>query len=324
MSQAFKSKRIFKIKFESFWDGFDSENTFLHRLFQMEGLSLSVTPSHELDSIVFSSHFEPKIKPLHQLKIDLKHFLAQIFKAKVSRTSNPTLLDISSLRIFYTGENYRVPLTEQFSLSHDLDDYNSRNIYYPYLFDHLLMAKLKQHDHLFGSSISYDYLFNKRKLDEYPRKFACIFFGNDVPIRRRLVDEMSKFGEVDVFGKAGNNYVRDRSKLIGQYKYVLCPENDYFPGYVTEKIIHAYCMGSVPIYWGGLTKHQGINANSAIVVDPSESLKLQFEKIANLQQSLYKEIYEQPLMIQEPDWSYVVNKIVYWIESWKPDSTNDY
>jgi hypothetical protein len=324
MSQEFRSKKVYKIKFESFWDDFDPEHSFLHRLFQIAGLSLIVSTSKEQVSVIFSSHFKPKVTPLRQLKLDIKHFLAQTFKGKVSKIVTSAPPDFSTLRIFYTGENYRVPFTEQYSLSHDLDDNNSRNIYYPYLFDHLLMAKLKQHDHLFGNLINYEYLFSKRDFKEHPRKFACIFFGNDVPVRRRLIGELSQFGEVDIFGKANNRYVSDRSKLFGQYRYVLCPENDYFPGYVTEKIMHAYSMGAVPIYWGGLTKHQGINVNSTILVDPSESLKLQFEKIANLQQSLYKEIYEQPLMIQEPNWSGVVDKIVYWIESWKSDSTNDH
>ena len=38
------------------------------------------------------------------------------------------------------------------------------------------------------------------------------------------------------------------------YRYVLCPENSFYPGYITEKLIHASFSGAVSLYWGGISK----------------------------------------------------------------------
>lgn len=150
-----------------------------------------------------------------------------------------------------------------------------------------------------------------------PEKFACIFFGNDVPIRRRLVDELSNYGEVELYGKVGGRYLEDRSILTNKFRFVLCPENDYYPGYVTEKVMHAYAMGAIPIYWGGLTKHQGINEDSILTIDPSQTLKNQIARISNLDKESYREIYEQPLMLQEPNWQEITGKILNWLDTLK-------
>ena len=222
--------------------------------------------------------------------------------------------------IFYTGENFRPPTKYAFSISHDLDDYGGTNLYYPYLFDHLLMAKLGQRDHLYGDLIEFNYLMNKRQLFSIPSHFASIFFSNDVPFRRRLIELMKKGGEVDVFGKISGKYVSNRSILAGEYKFVLCPENDYFPGYVTEKILHAYAMGAVPIYWGGTTLEQGLNPKAFIHLDPTRNLDSQLSSIHSMNDERYKEIYEQPLFLQEPNWTRIQKTILDWIETLKRET----
>jgi hypothetical protein len=323
MNPKYNNYPVYQIAFENFWDGFNPEKNFLSRLFELAGLDFVSVSSGNPDSIIFTSHFKPENSPLEKLRLDLKHFLAHYFKRQKGGAVESSHEETPSLRIFYTGENYRTPRSIKFSLSHDLDDYGSRNIYYPYLFDHLLISKLKQYDDLFGEKIEYEPLFENRIFKNYPKKFACIFFANDVPLRRRLVDEMSKYGKVDVFGKANANYIRNRSELFGQYRYVLCPENDHFPGYVTEKILHAYAMGAVPIYWGGLTKHQGLNPDSMIRIKPDVSLELQIARIANLQSDAYKKIYMQRLMLQEPNWLAIVEQILGWINSWRVGSLSN-
>ena len=39
----------------------------------------------------------------------------------------------------------------------------------------------------------------------------------------------------------------------------LCFENSFYPGYVTEKLIHALLSGGKSIYWGGLVDEEFIN-----------------------------------------------------------------
>lgn len=42
----------------------------------------------------------------------------------------------------------------------------------------------------------------------------------------------------------------DKMNFIDSFKFHLCFENDDFPGYITEKIIHPLACGVIPIYWG--------------------------------------------------------------------------
>jgi hypothetical protein len=38
--------------------------------------------------------------------------------------------------------------------------------------------------------------------------------------------------------------------LLKEYNFVIAAENRNYKGYVTEKIINAYKVGAIPIYWG--------------------------------------------------------------------------
>jgi len=303
------------IVYRNFWEGFDPNNNFLTRLLELSSTFSIPIPNIQDDEIVLLSHFPPRVSNIKTLALAFKHFLVQ------SLNLNRKFNDIHSVpnqikpSVFYTGENYRVPNWAHYSMSHDLDDFNSSNIYYPYLFDHLLMAKLDQQDHLYGAPINYESLLKARKLESGHTNFACIFYGNGTPLRARLVDEMSKYGKVDVFGKATGIYIQNRSDLYKKYKYVLCPENDYFPGYVTEKMLHAYAMGSVPIYWGGLTAHQGVNHDSLLMVSPEQKLESRIAEIANIGDLEYKRIYEKALLLHEPNWREIIAQILQWIAS---------
>ena len=44
--------------------------------------------------------------------------------------------------------------------------------------------------------------------------------------------------------------VKNKLECIQQYRYNICPENSYRPGYVTEKVFQSLAGGCVPIYWG--------------------------------------------------------------------------
>ena len=317
MSQNYKSELSVTFLYERFWEGFDTRNNFMTRLFEVNEEKFSLSSSESTKVVKISSHFEQTPTNLTYLKLAVRHFLAQSLKRnkELSDKNNVYSNKSSETRIFYTAENFRVPANEQLSLSHDLDDYDSKNVYFPYLFDHLLMSKLGQHDHLFGSKIGYDYMFSGRKLINKPQKYASIFYNNDLPFRRRIIALMSEHGKVDEFGKASGKYLDDRQNLFGQYRFVLCPENDFYPGYVTEKIMHAYAMGAIPVYWGGLTRHQGVNRRALIEINPHKDLREQFMEIGKMNIKDYRQIYEQPLMNKEPNWGEIYKKIRFWIDS---------
>lgn len=95
-------------------------------------------------------------------------------------------------------------------------------------------------------------------INRYSENKAC----NLLLKRIEFVKAMGK--DVDIYGaepgigsskwKTFPNYygmAKDKLKTLGEYNFVLAFENTDYPGYITEKIIHAFMGGSVPLYWGG-------------------------------------------------------------------------
>lgn len=62
----------------------------------------------------------------------------------------------------------------------------------------------------------------------------------------------------------GENAQAHKVKFFETSKFVLALENSSYPGYVTEKITHAYISGCVPIYWGSPTLGMDFNPDSYV------------------------------------------------------------
>ncbi len=87
--------------------------------------------------------------------------------------------------------------------------------------------------------------------------------GNNLLRERiRFVNAFGK--DIDIFGAApGNevnkwsaypNYygpVKNKIDTLKNYNFTIAFENTDYPGYITEKIIHAFIAGTIPLYWGG-------------------------------------------------------------------------
>ena len=77
------------------------------------------------------------------------------------------------------------------------------------------------------------------------------------------MQKLSEYKRVDCPGRVLNNMKSDRligrfdgdwrkSKIdfIRDYKFTIAFENSKYLGYTTEKILHPFIAGSIPIYWG--------------------------------------------------------------------------
>lgn len=86
------------------------------------------------------------------------------------------------------------------------------------------------------------------------RGFAATVVSNGAsPTRERVHNLLDTYREVASGGRHRNNVggpVNDKHSFISGSKFVLAFENSSFPGYTTEKLLHALHAGAVPIYWG--------------------------------------------------------------------------
>ena len=73
------------------------------------------------------------------------------------------------------------------------------------------------------------------------------------PFLAELFGLLGRYRPVDSGGKWRNSIggaVKDKQAFLRQGKFSLVCENSSTPGYVTEKILHAFAARTVPIYWG--------------------------------------------------------------------------
>ena len=127
-------------------------------------------------------------------------------------------------------------------------------------------------------------------------KFACAFISNPEPTRMRALKELSRFGEVEVFGAHTGRPVPNKYQIARDFRFMLCFENDLFPGYVTEKLLDAYLCDTVPLYWGDFGREPHINRKSLVNAADYATLEEFSHVVGNLSDTQYKQIYSQPLL----------------------------
>lgn len=162
------------------------------------------------------------------------------------------------IKIFFTGENRR-PQNYVCHFAVTFDHLDGEHFYrLPlYILDNWNAERM-------GLLSLYDANKNRNFTsdDWHKRTEFCGFVsGNGVCKERNTMFQMlSEYKRVDSAGPLFNNigYViprgheaqKHKMEFLSKYRFNLCYENSSYPGYVTEKLAHAFVSGTVPIYWG--------------------------------------------------------------------------
>ena len=214
--------------------------------------------------------------------------------------------------IMYIGENVRPSyLGYDYSLSFDHDTYGGRNFRLPLWWSRLAWDGFEQkprkpnaHNHGYEQLIDIKSLTQPRKLDmSIKDKFCAMVAGNPEGLRVNLFNSVSQYKQVDGYGLMfGNSLRKSKFAVLPEYKFCLCPENSVYDGYVTEKLIDAYAGLTVPIYSGDLSVDRDFNHSAFLNYQFELSTYELRRKIISLDENLelYKEMYEQPLLVEEP------------------------
>jgi hypothetical protein len=67
--------------------------------------------------------------------------------------------------------------------------------------------------------------------------------------------------------------------IFNQYRFIICFENSYDPGYITEKIFNCLLADTVPIYSGSSVIHDFINPDCFINITENDDLDQSVAKI---------------------------------------------
>ncbi len=147
-----------------------------------------------------------------------------------------------------------------------------------------------------------DECYPDRVLNE-SRGFCSFLVSNGSPrrTRRRIAffKALSKHRPVDSGGRVLNNIghlIEDKLDFLSHYRFHLAFENERFPGYTTEKIVHPMMRGAIPIYWGNPRIDEEFNPKSFINVSKFQSDEAAIDHILKVasDQSLQREYLSQP------------------------------
>lgn len=303
---------MFKLKFSHFWDNFDVKNNIFYELVQeiYQDVQVVTSKNNEIDLEITSTfspkhqYFLKKIRKIlsydNQVNLSDKDFFRDTNLFKLNENSRQT--------IWFTGENIRPPVDSRINkfLSFDQDDYNGKNIYFPLWQFHLREKLSVYNSPQLGESFPTSNFMTVRDSRLVPSKFVCAFIGNLDPYRLRAIQALRVYGDVDIYGKRFGRFIKNKREVAKDYKFVLAFENDFFPGYVTEKLFDAYACDSIPLYWGDLGNEKLINRNAYINAANSLSLAEFAKKVGAISDSEWLSMYRQPLLKSLPDFQKII------------------
>ena len=208
----------------------------------------------------------------------------------------------ASRSVWFTGDNVRPPggAWDGF-LSFDLDSLSGRNAYFPHWWEYLGLWSSDCASYS-GVELSVPDLLSPRVVAHSRKKFACAFIGNPTAMRLHAIEALSRVGQVDVYGNSAGRPVASKVDVATDYRFVLCFENDLYPGYVTEKVFEAWATGAVPLWWGSDPAGY-VNGNAVMNAADFPSLADFAEAVAivNSDSLLWSELAGMPILTREPD-----------------------
>lgn len=193
------------------------------------------------------------------------------------------------IRLYYTGENIRPNFKEcDYAFSFDYLN-NERNYRLPiyrlnYAYKDLIIPQ------------------QNSMTDFEKRKFCCFLYSNPrCKVRNQFYHLLSSYKTIDSGGKLFQNIpkpvpVGDEIEWMRNYKFCIAFENSSFPGYTTEKLLHALVANTIPIYWGNPLIYKDFNPNAFINVHEFRNISDAIKKVIELDQnpSEYQRFLNEP------------------------------
>lgn len=207
-------------------------------------------------------------------------------------------LNYDCVKIFYTGENLKPDFNLcDYAIGFDYIEFDDRYIRFP-------------------NFVFYEEQFEKLILDKNPfkipdKKFFCNFIysnANADPARDKFFHLLNRYKKVDSPGSHLNNislnvgkrfdndWMFSKIEFQSSCKFSIAFENTSSPGYTTEKLLHAFISGTVPIYWGNPEVEKDFNSKAFVNCHNFKSFDDVIEKVKQIDNdpALYNSILQEP------------------------------
>jgi hypothetical protein len=207
------------------------------------------------------------------------------------------------LNWLYTGENIR-PHFSPFDVVFSYDYSNRKNAFrLPLWWLYLNLDARPDDAHKADNLINPYNLHKPRKIEWINNSTISAFIGNMTDLRVQTINSLPPRLKFIGFGTAFENLIDSKIGQVGKFSYNLCFENDYFPGYHTEKLLQAWVLETVPLYFGSKTVGLDFNSNSFINLANFRSLEGFWDYILGLNISDCVKIVNSPLLNSPIDFS---------------------
>ena len=194
----------------------------------------------------------------------------------------------------------------KFSISSDFDDYGGRNVRCPLWYSQVEWFPGYKNtagdawEHGNEPPVPLSVLMTPRTGGYIKReKFCALVASNYEPFRMMAAKALG----ADIYGGVtGTADARPKSLILKDYTFSLCFENSLFPGYYTEKLLHAWAAGTIPLYFADDKVVEDFNGDA--IVNRSDFLTMRSFK--NDVKRLYEDndalewIWQQPILLAKP------------------------
>ncbi len=285
---------MIEVEYLNFWQDFDPENNLFQDFFSANPQVVDQILAAGHKKVVFESVFAPKKK-------QKSFFKKKTSDAEVSNNICADKKEIKPLRIWFTGENLRPPLEKNYDayLSFDHDDFGNRNFYFPLIYLSLNPYRVNGHPRIGEKYLAKDLLIPRTHRSGKIAKSICVISSSSTH-RLGAVKELEKYFQVDVYGSMGEVSPLEKITVAKSYEFMLCFENDLYPGYTTEKIVEAYVCGTIPLYWGMLDNCDFLNKKSFLNLANSKSIEIWAKELSQISEKHYKSMFQEPLLSDVP------------------------
>lgn len=156
-----------------------------------------------------------------------------------------------------------------------------------------------------------DRLYNRLNYNEEQFERWCAFIVSNPSnfMRNSAYQQLSTYKRVNSYGRYLTNSIelqeyskgkywreaKDTFLLAHPHKFILTYENTPYKYYCTEKLMDAFLVGSMPIYWGDTRVAEDWNKDAFIDVTRQE---IDIKEV-DTDWKRYKAIYEQPVFTDE-------------------------
>ena len=259
------SKRIMnrplKMAFWGFWPGFSPENNIFYKTLHLQYDIKIVNPFFVQPDIMITTFF---VRPWH------------------SRLRTVRFIKPARLKILFSGESY-LPGFDKFDATiSTLDFPSSRNVYMPHWFliiDWFDDGYINMDMRRFGRAIKPDELLRPLKFQDRKFKFSMIYKNNHY-LRSAFIQYLDLTSANALIVGPGQR-IDKKMTALSDASSNFCFENTVAHGYVTEKLIEAFCSGCYPIYYGAPLAREVFTQDNILnlfEVNPSSKLQAQKEK----------------------------------------------